>query len=309
MKRVSIIIPCYNEEAVLDIFYQELLKHLDDNYQFILIFVDDGSKDQTLNIIKQFEKNDKRVKYISFSRNFGKEAAMYAGLKSAKTFDSDATIIMDADLQHPPALIKEMLKYYEQGYQHVYAKIKARREEPLLKTIFAKGFYKLYSILTGDKNFENGLTDFCLLEKKAIDAFLEIKDNHRFTKGIFSWIGFDKKCIEFDYVSRAAGKTKWSFKKLFDYAVSGIRQFSHFYMLIPTIAIIIGLGIFIYDLIINLLTTFNKEAIKIDIYAILILIVLRFIMKLLYDVRDQNLKRPMYLTKCTNIEEQNENHN
>lgn len=306
MKKVSIIVPCFNEKDVINIFYDELLKHLPSTYEFILIFVDDGSKDNTLEIIQDLEKLDKRVKYISFSRNFGKESAMLAGLHAAKKLNSDAAIIIDVDLQDPPSLIPEMLKYYEEGYQHVYAKHKTRKGEPFLKTICAKAFYKIYAILTGDKNLAQGSRDFCLLERKVIDAFLAIKDNYRFTKGIFSWVGFEKKCIEFDYVSRAAGKTKWSFKKLFDYAVAGIRQFSHFYMLIPSIAIFIASVVTVFDIVKMIFTSYDKYVLRFDFFALLILIVLRFIMKLLYDIRDLNLKRPPYLTKATNIEDEYE---
>lgn len=309
MKKITMIVPCFNEEDVINIFYDELLKYVDDKYQYTFVFVDDGSKDKSLNIIKELNKKDERIKYISFSRNFGKEAAMYAGLEAAKALNSDAAIIMDADMQDPPSLIPEMLKYYEMGFQHIYAKHRTRKGESFFKKICAKTFYKIYAILTSDKNLAQGSRDFCLLERNVIDAFLAIKDNERFTKGIFSWVGFDKKCIEFDFISRAAGKTKWSFFKLFKYALSGIRQFSHFYLLIPSIAIVITLGISIYDIIYGLLYSFEYSTIKIDLFALLILFSLRFLMKLLYDVRDQNLKRPMYLTKTSNIGSNHESTN
>src|SRR5690554_1645326 len=301
MKKITIIIPCFNEEDVLTIFYDELIENIDMNYQYNFIFVDDGSKDNTLKIIKELNKKDNRVKYISLSRNFGKESAMYAGLEAAKKLESDAAIIMDADLQDPPNLIPEMLKYYEEGYQHIYAKHRTRKGDPLLKSFFAKCFYRIYAFLTGDKNLAQGSRDYCLLEKNVIDAFLAIEDNDRFTKGIFSWVGFDKKCIEYDYIPRAAGKTKWSFIKLFKYALSGIRQFSHFYLLVPSVAIIITLGFLIYDIVYGILNSISYLAIKIDLFALLILITLRFLIRLLYDVRDQGLKRPMYLTKKSNI--------
>lgn len=306
IKKIAIIIPCYNEEAVITIFYNELIKYINYDYQFMLIFVDDGSKDRTLDLIKNFIKNDERIKFISFSRNFGKEAAMLAGLRAAKALQSDAAIIIDADLQHPPSLIPKMLQYYEDGYQHIYTKIKSRQGEPFFKIILVRIFYKIYKLLTGDNNLVPNSCDCSLLEKKVIDAFLEINDHYRFTKGIFSWIGFEKKCIEFTYNFRKAGKTTWSLKKLFNYAMNGIHQFSHLYMLIPSLAIIIGFGITLYDLIIALFISYNQYLIRIDLGLILILVCLRFIMKLLYHIRDQNLKRPTYITKSSNLEVFNE---
>lgn len=302
MKKVSIIIPCYNEEEVLDIFYAEVLKYLDSNYSFNLIFVDDGSKDRTLEIVMELSRSDERVKYLSFSRNFGKEAAMYAGLVAAKKLNSDAIILIDADLQDPPSLIPEMLNAYEQGYKHIYAKHRSRKGEPALKTFFAKQFYKVYAFLTGDKNLSQGARDFCLMDKTVIDAFLSLKDHKRFTKGISSWVGFKKKCIEFDYVPRAAGKTKWSFSKLLKYALMGIRQFSHIYIIVPSLAIFVALVITTLDVVFAITQGFVWQTLKLDIFVLLILISIRYLMILLYDVRDHNLKRPIFIPSDTNIE-------
>lgn len=303
MKEITVIVPCYNEEEVLHIFYPEILKYLDSNYSFTLLFVDDGSKDRTLDIIMELARSDERVKYISLSRNFGKEAAMYAGLDAAYKLNADACIIIDADLQDPPSLIPEMLSAYEQGYKHIFAKHRSRKGEPKLKTFFAKLFYKVYAFLTGDKNLSQGARDFCLMDRSVIKAFLSVKDHKRFTKGISSWVGFKKKSIEFDYVPRAAGKTKWSFIKLLKYAFLGIRQFSHIYIIIPSIAIIIVFIITIIDIILAVTNGFVWQTLKIDIYALLILLSIRYLMLLLYDVRDHNLKRPLYITDQTNIED------
>ena len=302
MKKVSIIIPCYNEEEVLHILYTEVLKYLDSNYSFNLIFIDDGSKDRTLEIIMDLSRKDERIKYVSFSRNFGKEAAMYAGLVASQKLNCDAAILIDADLQDPPSLIPEMLQAYEQGYKHIYAKHRTRKGEPILKTFFAKMFYKVYAFLTGDKNLSQGSRDFCLMDKTVVNAFLAIKDHKRFTKGIFSWVGFKKKCIEFDYIPRAAGKTKWSFSKLFKYALMGIRQFSHVYIVIPSFAIILALGITIADIILAITNGFIWSDLKIDIFVLLILFSIRYLMLLLYDIRDHNLQRPIYIPDETNIE-------
>lgn len=306
MKEISIIIPCYNEEEVLHILYAEVLKNLDSSYEYNLIFIDDGSKDRTLEIIMELSRKDERVKYLSFSRNFGKEAAMYAGLVAGKKLNSDAIILIDADLQDPPSLIPEMLHAYEQGYKHVYAKHRSRKGEPALKTFFAKMFYKVYAFLTGDKNLSQGARDFCLMDKTVVDAFIAIKDNKRFTKGITSWVGFKKKCIEFDYIPRAAGKTKWSFKKLLIYAIIGIKQFSRVFIIVPTIAFLITVVITIIDIVIGITSTFIWQTIKLDLFALLILISIRFLMVLLYDIRDQNLKRPIFIPDETNIEGINE---
>lgn len=303
MKKITIIIPSYNEEEVLNLFYEEVKNYLIDDYQFYLLFVNDGSKDRTYHIIKELEKKDERVKYISFSRNFGKEAAMYAGLIGAKELDSDAAIFIDADLQDPPALIVEMLKHYETGYKHIYAKHKTRVGESKLKTFFALKFYKVYAKLTNDRNMAQGARDFCLMDRKVIDAFLSIKDYRRFTKGIFSWVGFEKKCIEFDYVPRVAGTTKWSFIKLFKYAINGIRQFSQVYLLIPKLMISLSSLFLIFDQVYTIINkNFSYRLLVFEIFIVMVFVGFYFIIDLIYEVRDQNLNRPIYIIEDTNIQ-------
>jgi glycosyltransferase involved in cell wall biosynthesis len=301
MKKITLIVPCYNEEAVLSILYTEIQKYFNPKYRFQIVFVDDGSKDRTLEIIQDLSKKDQRIKYVAFSRNFGKEAAMLAGLEAAKKLNSDAAIMIDADLQDPPSLIPEMLEYYEQGYKHIYTKHKTRRGEPLLKKFFAMLFYKVYAVLTGNSNLARGARDFCLLDRTVIDAFLAVKDYRRFTKGIFTWVGFEKKCIEFDYQPRAAGKTKWSFRKLLRYAFMGIRQFSNLYLLIPGTFVFVLLALLVAEIVRGFLVGFNWMAVRIEVIAVMLMIALYFLMKLLYDIREQSLNRPIYLTKESNI--------
>lgn len=308
MKTITIVVPSYNEEEVLETFYNEIIKHFDSNYNFYLLFVDDGSKDKTIDILRQLSQIDERVKYISFSRNFGKEAAVLAGLEGALELMSDAVVIIDADLQDPPYLIKDMIDYYEQGYMHIYAKHRTRKGEPWLKTFFAKAFYKVYSYLTNDKNMAQGARDFSLMDKKVVEAFIAMKDHKRFTKGISSWVGFEKKCIEFDYVPRVAGQTKWSFKKLFRYAMDGIRQFSHVYTLLTTFAIFMSVSILVGDVLIGIFrNSFNVRFYIIEFLIIFLFVVIHFLIKLLYDVRDQLLDRPKYITSETNIDHEDSN--
>ncbi|NLD25900.1 MAG: glycosyltransferase family 2 protein [Acholeplasmataceae bacterium] len=301
MKKISIVVPCYNEEAVVNLFYIEIQKYFDPKYKFQLVFVDDGSKDRTLEIIQSLSENDKRIRYVSFSRNFGKEAAMLAGLEAAKKTNSDAVIMIDADLQDPPSLIPEMLTYYEQGYKHIYTKHKTRKGEPFLKTFFAMLFYKIYALLTGNRNLARGARDFCLLDATVVDAFLAVKDYRRFTKGIFTWVGFEKKCIEFDYQHRAAGKTKWSFRKLFRYALLGIRQFSNLYLVLSGIFTVFGSLILIVEIVIGFINGFNWLALRIEVLCLIVILSVYFMMRLLYEIREQGLNRPIYITKESNI--------
>lgn len=306
MKKIIIIVPCYNEEEVLKSFYDELEKHLIKDYDFNILFVNDGSKDKTITVIKELQKVDKRVKYISFSKNFGKEAAMLAGLEGAKALGSAAAIFIDADLQDPPSLINDMLDYYEKGYKHIYAKHKSRASEPFLKTFFAKMFYKVYARLTNDKNMKQGARDFCLMDKDVINAFLEIKDYKRFTKGIFSWVGFEKKYLEFDYVARKAGKTKWSFRKLLNYAILGIKQFSHVYLYIPGLLLFLSTILLGFDITYSIIKkSFDYQILALEILLVFILISIYYIFKLLYDIRDQGLNRPRYIVEDSNLYDEN----
>ena len=243
MKAVSIIVPCYNEEAVLKLFYQETQKVLDTitDYSFHYIFVDDGSSDKTLLILKELSRLHAHVDFLSFSRNFGKEAGMYAGLTYA---DGDYVIIMDADLQHPPALIPDMLREIEAGHDCCAAmrisrtgesKIRSafsrcfyrisREGESALRSWFSQLFYKLSNHMT-DVQMPQNAVDYRIMSRQMVDAVLSLSEVQRFSKGIFSWVGFDTKWLPYKNVERTIGKTKWSFWGLFKYAIDGITAFS-----------------------------------------------------------------------------------
>ncbi|MDD5826675.1 MAG: glycosyltransferase family 2 protein [Bacilli bacterium] len=226
MKKIlSIIVPCYNEEQALPFFYQEIdkvskeLKELN----FELIFINDGSKDKTLEVLKEYHKKDRRVRYISFSRNFGKEAAMYAGLEPSK---GDYVTIMDADLQDPPSLLKEMYRLVsEEGYDCVGTRRVTRKGEPPIRSFCARLFYKLINRLS-KVEMVDGARDYRFMSRKMVNAILELKEYNRYSKGLFSFVGFKTKWLEYENINRVAGETKWSFWKLFIYALDGITAFS-----------------------------------------------------------------------------------
>lgn len=223
MEKISIVVPCYNEEKNINNFYKEMIKTLEkvkENYSYEIIFVNDGSNDQTEIEVKKVRKTDKNVILISFSRNFGKEAAIYAGLNNAT---GDLVALIDADLQHPPVTILEMIKGINEGYDVVATKRKNRKGEPVIKSVFSKLFYKMMRMFIP---IEKDVQDFRLMKKEVVDAILSLKEYNRFSKGIFTWVGFNIKYIEIENIERKAGKTKWSFKKLFSYAIEGITSFT-----------------------------------------------------------------------------------
>jgi len=307
MKKISIVVPCYNEQETIMIFYHTIQKYLIKDYAFTLLFIDDGSTDDTYKILSKLSQTDDHVKYLRFSRNFGKESAMLAGLEYSYKADFDATIIMDVDLQDPPELIIDMLNYYEQGYKHIYAKHRSRKDEPKIRTFFAMQFYKVYAYITKDKHIVRGARDFSLLDRDVVKAFIDVNDYTRFTKGIFSWVGFEKKCIEFDYVKRSAGKTKWSFVQLFKYAMRGINQFSHFYKFVPNFVILFISIVIISDFFTLDLTNIVELKILIMEFIMLLLVfVLKAQLNLTYDIRDHGLKRPKYIIEETNMGIENE---
>lgn len=220
---ISVVVPCYNEENVIELTADEILKNLaaitDD---FEMIFVNDGSSDKTGKMLRTIAENDCRIKYISFSRNFGKEAAMLAGLKYAS---GDFTVIMDADLQHPPELIADMLEYARNGYDQVIARRNRNGDAPC-NAFFATFYYKIVNKLT-DVELMDGAGDFRMLSRKALDALLSMDEYNRFSKGLFSWIGFKEKIINYENRQRAAGQTKWSFRSLLRYGVDGVLSFNN----------------------------------------------------------------------------------
>lgn len=307
MKKISIIVPCYNEDETIPYFYDEVTKYLDPNYEWRIIFVNDGSKDKSLDVMKEYGKKDERIRYVSFSRNFGKEAAMYAGLEASLKINSDAAIIMDVDLQDSPSLFPKLLAAYEEGYQHIYTKHRTRKGQSFLKSLFSKIFYKVYAFITKDKQMAKGARDFCLLDKKVIQAFLQIKDFERFTKGIYHYVGFKKKCIEFEYVERVAGTTKWSFRKLFHYAILGIREFSRFYEYIPKIFAWLTFFLLAFDITYGIVTkNMDWSAIRLDCFMFAIFVTVFYICRLIYEVRNQVQNRPIYIEDESNLEEENE---
>ncbi|MBQ3040076.1 MAG: glycosyltransferase family 2 protein [Clostridia bacterium] len=223
--KISIIVPCYNEEEALPAFYEELSSVASsmDKYEFEMLFIDDGSKDNTLPILQEFAKNDERVKYIAFSRNFGKEAAMYAGFCNSS---GDYTAVMDADMQDPPSLLPEMVKILEEGdYDSVATRRSTRKGEPKIRSFFARLFYKIMNKIS-NTNVVDGARDFRLMKREMVDAIVSMCEVNRFSKGIFGWIGFKTYWLSYENVERVAGKTKWSFWKLFKYSLDGITNFS-----------------------------------------------------------------------------------
>lgn len=225
MQKLSLIIPCYNEEEALPIFYAEVDKiaALLNAYEVEMLFVDDGSKDKTLEVIKGLADRDKRVKYLSFSRNFGKEAAMYAGFCNVT---GNLVAVMDADMQDPPSLLPEMLRIIEEeGYDSVATRRVTRKGEPKLRSFFARMFYKLMRKIS-DVDLVDGARDFRLMKRKMVDAIVAMSETNRFSKGIFGWIGFKTYWLEYENVKRVAGQTKWSFWGLFKYSMEGITNFS-----------------------------------------------------------------------------------
>ena len=225
-KTLSIIVPCYNEEESVPLFYAETKKQeaffYEKDIELEFVFVDDGSKDRTVEAVKKLREQDERVHLVSFSRNFGKEAAIIAGLEKAK---GDFTVLMDADLQDPPAILPEMYGYIEQGYDSVATRRVDRKGEPPIRSFFARRFYGLMRKISKTE-IVDGARDYRLMTRQVTDAILSMREYNRFSKGIFGWVGYQTKWIEYENVQRVAGETKWSFWKLFLYSLDGIMAFS-----------------------------------------------------------------------------------
>ncbi|WP_288600913.1 glycosyltransferase family 2 protein [uncultured Treponema sp.] len=222
--KLSVVVPCFNEQEAVPIFYNEVKKVLVTlKAEYEIIFVDDGSSDKTLEEVKELSEKDKGVHYVSFSRNFGKEAAMYAGLKKAA---GDYVVIMDVDLQDPPSLIPEMLSAVCSGeFDSAATRRTNRKGEPPVRSMFARLFYKLMRYFS-DIDIVDGARDFRMMSRTMVDAVLSVSERGRFSKGIFAWVGFRTKYFEYKNVERSAGKTKWNFRKLFLYSLDGIVAFS-----------------------------------------------------------------------------------
>ena len=224
MDKISIIIPCYNEQEVLAVFYNEITNILNrQKYDYELLFINDGSTDQTQDILREFGHRDKHVVYISFSRNFGKEAAMYAGFCNAS---GDYVAVMDADMQDPPELLPSMIEKLQSGeYDSVAARRVDRKGEPVIRSWFAQKFYKIINQIS-DADIVDGARDFRLMNRKMADVIVSMGEHNRFSKGIFGWVGFRTYWLPYENMERIAGKTKWNFWKLMKYAVDGIISFS-----------------------------------------------------------------------------------
>lgn len=238
---ISIVVPCYNEQEALPIFYKTILPYLDElKVSYELVFVDDGSKDKTSSIMKALALNDKRVKYVIFSRNFGKEAAMFAGLEAS---NGDYVAVMDVDLQDPPEKLYEMYNLIvNEGYDCVATRRVTRKGEPKIRSWFARKFYKIINKMT-QTEIVDGARDYRLMTRKMVDAVLSMKEYNRFSKGIFSFVGFKTKWLEYENIKRVAGETKWNFKKLFVYAIEGILAFT-----LAPLYFVIKLGVFLLGL-------------------------------------------------------------
>ena len=311
MKKISIIVPCYNEEQAIPYFYEEITKVAKDlKNDFEFIFVNDGSKDKTIEIVKDYAKKDKRVKFIHFSRNFGKEAAMYAGLELST---GDYVAIMDADLQDPPAILPQMVSILEDensDYDSVGTRRVTRKGEPPIRSFFARKFYKIINKMSKIEMVD-GARDYRLMKRKVVNSILELKEYNRYSKGLFEFVGYNTKWLEFENVERVAGETKWSFWKLFLYAIEGIVAFSTAPLAIASIiGFIFCLVSFIMILVIIIKTlafgdpTTGWPSLVCIIFFVsgIQLFCLGIIGEYLSKTYLETKKRPIYIIKETNLE-------
>ena len=311
MKKITIIIPAYNEEESLPPLYERLEKLMSsmEHYEFEILFVNDGSKDNTINLIKEYREKDNRISYVDFSRNFGKEIAMVAGLDYAT---GDCVIFMDADLQDPPELIPELVKYWEEGYDDVYAKRNSRKGETWLKKFTSKMYYRVLQHLTNIP-IQEDTGDFRLLDRRCVNALKKMRESQRQSKSMFSWIGYKKKEVLYDRDPRIAGKTKWNYKKLVDLAIDGITSFTtsplriSTYISIPTFIVLFVYFIYVIAKCIVMNT-------MIQAYQAIILLILFFsgVQILLFGIIGEYLgrifneskNRPLYLVNEYNGEKE-----
>lgn len=314
MKKVTIIVPAYNEEESLPFLYERLEKLINENtnYEFEILFVNDGSKDKTIDLIKEYREKDKRINYVDFARNFGKEIAMIAGLDYAT---GDCVIFIDADLQDPPELIPEMIKYWEEGYDDVYAQRRSRKGETWLKKFTSKMYYRVLQSLT-KVPIQKDTGDFRLLDKRCVNALRKMRETGRNSKSMFSWIGYKKKAIFYDRDPRVAGSTKWNYAKLINLAIDGITSFTTSPLRISTyIAIPTFLALLVYF--IYVIVKCIRLHVAIQAFQAIILLILFFagIQILLFGIVGEYLgrifneskHRPLYLVNEYNgIREENE---
>ena len=310
IKLVTILVPAYNEQEVLHMLY-ERLKNIMDNlssYRFEVLLVNDGSKDNTLAVMKELRNIDNRICYLNLSRNFGKETAMIAGLDYAK---GDCVIIIDADLQDPPELIPDMLKFWEEGYD-VYAKRKSRKGESFLKKFTSKMYYKMLQSVTNIE-IQKDTGDFRLLDRRCVEALKSIRESQRYTKGLFSWIGYNKKEILFDRDPRAAGKTKWNYGKLINLSIDGLTSFTTTPLRFAAVmGILVSLAGFIYMLAIIIKTIiygidvpgYSSTMVVILFLGGIQLIFLGVIGEYLGRTFNESKRRPIYFVERYNEEKE-----
>lgn len=315
MDKITIVVPCYNEEAVLPKLIEEIRKVRTRMPEQILelLLVDDGSKDRTLEIAKSMAEADSLVKYLSFSRNFGKEAAMYAGLENA---EGDYVVFMDADLQDPPSLLPDMYRAVaEEGYDSVATRRVTRKGEPPIRSFFARRFYRLMNRFSTTEVMD-GARDYRMMNRKFVDGLLQMKEYNRFSKGLFGWVGYKTKWLEYENVERAAGETKWSFWKLFKYSIEGIVAFTTTPLVVASV---LGLVCCLLSLLFIILIIVRKLLFDNSAYGWASLVCLitflggiqlfaigilgQYISKMYMEIKN----RPIYLTGETNIRK-NEKH-
>lgn len=307
MKKISIIVPSYNEEESIPLFYKKIdkvSKNMDVDFEFI--FVNDGSRDKTLDIVKNLSKEDKRVKYIDFSRNFGKESAMYAGLELSS---GDFVAIMDADLQDPPTLLPKMLKLIEEdGYDCVGTRRVTRKGEPKIRSFFARMFYKIINKMSKTEMVD-GARDYRLMTRQMVNSILDLKEYNRYSKGLFSFVGYKTKYLEYENIERVAGETKWSFWKLFIYAVEGIVAFSTMPLFI---SMLMGILFILASLVLLIISIFNASSLFIIICIMffvggIILIATGINALYLSKTYTEIKSRPIYIIKETNVKKNEKN--
>ena len=312
MKKISIIIPAYNEEEALPALMERITKFADDtkDYDFEFLFVNDGSKDRTIELIKEYREKDKRVCYVDFARNFGKETAMKAGIDYAT---GDAVVFLDADLQDPPEVITEMIKYWEEGYDDVYAQRKSRKGETWMKKFTSKMYYKVLQDLT-NVPIQRDTGDFRLLDRRCVNALKVMKESQRNSKSMFSWIGYKKKAIFYDRDPRVAGKTKWNYSKLINLAIDGITSFTTSPLRISTfIAIPTFLILFVYFIYVIAKSFIVHQPIQAFQATILLILFFSGIQIMLFGIVGEYLgrifnetkNRPLYLVNEYNGEKEN----
>ncbi|MBF0927045.1 MAG: glycosyltransferase family 2 protein [Clostridiales bacterium] len=312
MKKISIIIPAYNEEEALPALMERITKFADDtkDYDFEFLFVNDGSKDRTIELIKEYREKDKRVCYVDFARNFGKETAMKAGIDYAT---GDAVVFLDADLQDPPEIITEMIKYWEEGYDDVYAQRKSRKGETWMKKFTSKMYYKVLQDLT-NVPIQKDTGDFRLLDRRCVNALKVMNESQRNSKSMFSWIGYKKKAIFYDRDPRVAGKTKWNYSKLINLAIDGITSFTTSPLRISTfIAIPTFLVLFVYFIYVVAKSFIVHQPIQAFQATILLILFFSGIQIMLFGIVGEYLgrifnetkNRPLYLVNEYNGEKEN----